>query len=144
MNRRKMICLLGSSPVLLLLSCDKGFPDSPTIITGKVIDQDGEPIAGVAVGFIGKERASVSMVPTFEAMTNTQADGSYRIEQVVPDSTDSSNIGIRRFPQVDIDTFGYIFFISVDGGTERELTLYTVNEEKYGTAITVNFIVKKV
>ncbi|MEA5426845.1 hypothetical protein [Arcicella lustrica] len=83
MKRRKFLGVLGVLPPILF-SCGKDeFPDRPTIITGKVIDENNMPVVGLKFQFSGYYLKGLSPIPTFDATEETNKDGIYTISYIV-------------------------------------------------------------
>lgn len=83
MNRRKLLRTLGSFPlVLLAVSCERKIFSRATIITGKVIDQDGNPLEGVPFDFYGERKTGFSGVPTFHISAVSDSTGQYQLSKI--------------------------------------------------------------
>lgn len=84
MKRRTFLSALSILPSMLI-SCGKDeFPDRPTIITGKVIDENNKPIVGIQLVFGGYYLKGFSPIPTFDEIVETDKDGIYKISYIVP------------------------------------------------------------
>jgi len=83
MKRRKFLGVLGILPPILF-SCGKDeFPDRPTIITGKVIDENDMPVVGLKLQFSGDYAKGLSLIPIFDVIGETNKDGIYTISHMV-------------------------------------------------------------
>ena len=84
MKRRNFLIALGVVPPLLFCSCGKDeFPSTPTVITGKVVDENDKPVEGVKFRFSGFYLKGISPIPTFGLDAETNKDGIYNISYVV-------------------------------------------------------------
>jgi hypothetical protein len=84
MKRRNFLIALGLVPPLAFVSCGKDeFPSTPTIITGKVVDENSMPAEGVKFRFSGFYLKGTSPIPTFGVDTETNKDGIYNVSYVV-------------------------------------------------------------
>ena len=89
MKRRKMLQLLGlAPPAWLLSSCHEKLPKSATVVTGKIIDDNGAPLENVGVKLLGLANKFPSVTVTFENEVLTNKDGAFSISIVVPRKTD--------------------------------------------------------
>lgn len=84
MKRRKFLGVLGILPPILF-SCGKDeFPDRPTIITGKVIDENDMPVVGLKFQFGADYAKSLFYrISIFNVIGETNKDGVYTISHMV-------------------------------------------------------------
>ena len=84
MKRRKFLIALGVVPPLVFSSCGKDeFPSTPTVITGKVVDENDKPVEGVKFRFSGFYLKGISPIPTFSLDTETNKDGIYNVSYII-------------------------------------------------------------
>ena len=84
MKRRNFLIALGVVPPLVFSSCGKDeFPSTPTVITGKVIDENNKPVEGFELQFSGYYQKGTSPVPIFDETGKTNNNGIYSISYVV-------------------------------------------------------------
>ncbi len=145
MKRQAFIKALGILPVALLQACKKSFPDTPTIVTGKVIDENNMPVEGVVLEFAGTKPKGLSAISTFRIQVATNKEGIYSLSQVIPNDTSFS----------EFSPFSYknSFFFSIQekymvlffkNGTYKEMTdRLPIQREEYGGTVTFNFQIRK-
>ena len=126
MKRRKFLIALGVLPPLVLEACKKDIPlpTTPTIITGKVIDENNMPVEGWQLMFYGIERKGVSSVDTFTEQKFTDSNGFFSFSVVVPPNTDSVTfgpLGFRYDDKLNRKNPDYLLFIEIGGKYERRL-----------------------
>lgn len=58
MKRRQSLRLLGLFPAWLA-ACKGKFPSAPTVVTGKVVDEDGLPVKDIKFTLEGNKRKGI-------------------------------------------------------------------------------------
>lgn len=135
MKRRQTLRLLGSLPIWLA-ACKGKFPSAPTVVTGKVVDENGLPAEGIELTLVGNKKKGVSPIPTFDERTKTDSDGKYTLSHVVSSNTD--------FVVFRIDTgTQYIPYIERDGQYEILGSSIIIQQKNYGKTKTINLQVRK-
>ncbi|GHB72704.1 hypothetical protein GCM10007390_28500 [Persicitalea jodogahamensis] len=129
-----MLRLLGLLPAGLA-ACNSKFPSAPTVVMGKVVDENGMPVMGIELTLGGIKKKGVSPIPTFDVRTETDRNGEYRLSHVVPSGTDF----IEFVPATGTK---YIPYIERDGQYEI-LGSFVIRSSDYGTNKTVNLQVRK-
>lgn len=140
---KKCIFLIFIS-LLSFSSCKKDkFPSTPTIITGKVIDENEIPIEGYQFQFSGKDKTNfLNSNITFDSKFETNKDGVYSTSIMVPSNTSSTTfkpIGFK-LPGGNFDPLYQNIFVFIDG---KYLPPYNISKIKYGVTNTYNFQVIK-
>lgn len=154
MNRRKLLSTLGVFPLALLaISCERKIFSRPTIITGKVIDQDGNPLKGVPFDFEGFKKTTISGVPTFLISAKSDSAGQYQLSQNIPKGTDAAWFFLRGnekvrpvFSENNIhEPSDYKVYVQKDGNYEL-LTgdLIDILRSQWGKTNTFNFKYEKI
>ena len=73
----------------LLQSCEKKYPNAETIIQGKIVDENDNPMEGVAFVFSGINKTSLlNSTGTFYQTTKSDKNGEFTISQIIPKKTD--------------------------------------------------------
>jgi hypothetical protein len=96
MKLRKFLIAFGILLPLVFSSCGKDeFPSTPTILTGKVINENDKPVEGFELKFSGYHQKGTSPIPTFDETGTTNSDGIYSISYVVSGGQTSFLPGIN-------------------------------------------------
>jgi hypothetical protein len=135
MKRRQVLRLLGMAPPVFLVSCrDSKVPSAPTIVTGKVTDENDMPIEGVLIRMYGTKRQGLSGVGTFDTEGLTDKDGNYTLSYVVPRGTDFVNIRSTASSAINDQTLRIDIYKNglAIGGSELQWG-------EYGKTTTINF-----
>ena len=144
MKRRKMLRLLGLAPPVFLVSCrDAKVPSAPTIVIGKVIDENDMPIEGASIRMYGIKQQGLSGTGTFSIDTLTGKDGNYTLSYVVPRGTDFVNVSAEGSSTVTEKTH---FIYAQKNGIGSNVIPASDAELRggdYGKTTTVNFQYKK-
>lgn len=143
MKRQAFIKALSILPVALMQACQKSFPSTPTIVTGKVIDENNLPVEGVEFQFSGIYKKGISGGgSTFNLRTQSDKDGVYRFSQVIPDATDDASIKVESNAKFDFN-FKYQVLFFFNGKYDDTGSLIPVQQSAYGTTVTLNFQIRK-
>ena len=137
MKRRQTLRLLALLPVWLG-ACKGKFPSAPTVVIGKVVDENGLPAEGIELTLVGNKKKGVSPIPTFNERTETDSDGKYILSHVVSSTTD--------FVVFDISTSNkYIPYLDKDQDGQYEIlgASLTIQPEEYGKTNTINIQIRK-
>ena len=126
MKRRKFLIALGVLPPLVLKACKKNtpLPTTPTIITGKVIDENNMPVEGWELMFYGSKLNGISAISTFQEQKFTDVNGVFSFSVIVPQDTDSvgfAPLGFRYDDKLIRKNPDYLLFIEISGKFERRL-----------------------
>ncbi|MBB5282505.1 hypothetical protein HNQ92_000626 [Rhabdobacter roseus] len=108
----------------------------PTILTGRVVDENDQPMAGIVIDFSGMRRSGFAPIPTFSETTQTDEKGNYTFSKEIPQSTTRASISLQE-PQ-DYQTY---FFI--DGNYHLLSTTFTLPREDFGKTTTLHFQLRK-
>lgn len=143
MKRRPFLSLVSIILLLALTSCEKTLTSTPTIVTGRVIDEYNTPVEGVELRFSGYDQKNVlSHSETFYLTALTDKDGIYYLSQVIPNGTDNAAIlpletGKFRFG-IDYNIFFYKDGVATLVGGPIE-----IQSQNYGKTNTFNFQIRK-
>jgi hypothetical protein len=89
-KRQAFIKTLSILPMALLQACKKSFPDAPTIVTGKVIDENNMPVEDFFFSFSGIQKNNIiNGVPTFSERKKTNKQGIYIFSVLISSDTDN-------------------------------------------------------
>ena len=147
MKREQFIKSLALSilPLALLQACKKSLPSTPTVITGKVIDENNMPVEGVKLAFSGAKMKGISPIPTFRIEAETNKAGVYSFSQVVPDGTSLNNFSPVSYKSSFFFSGReeYIIFVSKNGIYQEMRDFIMVQREDYGKTNTFNFQIRK-
>jgi hypothetical protein len=86
MKNRRLLLLLTFLP-FLFYSCKKKIPEIPTIITGKIVDENDKPIEGVLFYFGGGYRSGTNHLNSFSQQIKSDKNGIYAFTQIIPTKT---------------------------------------------------------
>lgn len=136
MKRRQSLRLLGLLPAWLA-ACKGKFPSTPTVVTGKVVDENDKPVEGIELILTGIKQKGLSPIPIFEDTAETDKDGKYTLSHIVTQSTDRVEFYLRE------DGYKYIPFINTGTQYELQAAPLTINKDEYGSTKTVNFQIRK-
>jgi hypothetical protein len=142
MKRRQFISTATTLPLLALAACEKNLPSTPTIVTGKVTDENNLPVEGVEFLFYGTDKKGLSGIPTFDLSATSDKEGIYRFSQVIPNGTDNASI----LPQESNKfRFGidYSIFFYKDGIANAATAPIEIERKKYGKENVINFQIRK-
>ncbi|MGX5858066.1 carboxypeptidase-like regulatory domain-containing protein [Dyadobacter jiangsuensis] len=78
--------------VLNFAACRDKIPDTQTTIQGVVIDQDGRVIKNAGINMYGSEQRGLKQVTVFNVTVFTDANGSYKVSQLLPKTADAVDI----------------------------------------------------
>ncbi|HEV7347807.1 carboxypeptidase-like regulatory domain-containing protein [Telluribacter sp.] len=134
MKRRQILKLLKALPAGILIACQNNFPSTPTVATGKIVDENEMPLEGVSIHLYGFKVKGFSPIPTFEERTKTDKDGTYRLSYVVPRGTHE----VRVFPEVNL-----LIKQGINGRYEKVTAPTRVPSEDYGKKLIYNFQIIK-
>lgn len=140
-----MLRLLSLAPPLLLASsCKEKFPSIPTIVTGRVVDENDIPVERVRLQLDGIKRTGVSATTTFSITADTDEDGIYTLSQIVPKETDKVAILMDAgFLEEPNGSYGYIPYIQIDGVYESVAVPHRIPASNYGKTTTINYQLRK-
>ncbi|PWJ59670.1 hypothetical protein CLV98_102504 [Dyadobacter jejuensis] len=142
MKRRQLLKLLGlASPTLLIAaSCKEKLPTSPTIVTGKIIDEKGLPLEGAGLRLSGTNWKGFTPVPTFLSVTaESDKDGNYKLSQLIPKDTEVVSILSMATDKVPTGNQGYVPYVSRNNSFVPETAPVDIARENWGKTTTLNY-----
>ncbi len=92
MKRRQLLKLLGLAPPLWLAACKDKLPSTPTVVKGKIIDENGKPLEGAGLRLSGTDVKGFAGAETFSITAESDKDGGYKLSQLIPKNTDRISI----------------------------------------------------
>ncbi|WP_025765330.1 hypothetical protein [Dyadobacter tibetensis] len=142
MKRRQLLQFLAL-PLFLASSCKEKLPDAPTIVTGKVIDENGLPLEGAGLSFYGVDNRGWSGIPTFDLTIETDKDGTYRFSSIVPKDTDDVRLFSITTSKVIIDNQNYEVYLLLEGQYQPEASPYSIPRSDWGKSTILNYQFRK-
>ena len=140
MKRRQLLKLLGLAPPLWLVACKDKLPSTPTIVTGKIIDQDGNPLEGAGLRLSGTNWKGFTPVPTFPSVTTeSDKDGNYKLSQLIPKDTEVVSILSMSTDKVPVGNQGYVPYISRNNSYVPESAPLDISSENWGKTTILNY-----
>ena len=142
MKRRKLLQILGLiPPALLAASCKEKLPSTPTIVTGKIIDENGLPSEGAGLRLTGRNIKGYGGYSTFSITIESDKDGLYRLSQFVPKDTNEMSILPYTTSKVPISVGfgGYLSYIFLKGKYTEIGAPYNIPRSEWGKTITLNY-----
>ena len=79
MKRRQMLCILCIAPAATLISCKDNLPSTSTIVRGKIIDENGNPLEGAGLRLSGANLKGFSGYDTFNITIESDKNGMYKL-----------------------------------------------------------------
>ena len=140
MKRRKFLITLGVVPPLVLAACkEDAFPTTPTVITGRVVDENDKPVEGVKFKFSGIKPKGISGYPIFDVDGITDQEGVYKISQVVTNEANTTSFLPTYSPKYS--SYQYSYYVYKDN--KYEIVGNPVRPIVYGQTNTFNFQLRK-
>lgn len=143
MKRRQLLQMLGLiPPTLLAASCKEKLPTSPTIVTGKIIDENGAPLEGAGLRLSGfNVKGYTGGYNTFSITIESDKNGLYKLSQLVPENTNQMSILPYSTNKIPLDQgFGgyhdYIFLNNKYSGLGAP---YEIPRSDWGKTIILNY-----
>ncbi|WP_025761420.1 carboxypeptidase-like regulatory domain-containing protein [Dyadobacter tibetensis] len=138
MKRRQLLQFLAL-PLFLVGSCKEKLPTSPTIVTGKIIDEKGLPLEGAGLRLSGTDVKGFAGTTTFSITTESDKDGNYKLSQIIPKNTDHISILSRPTDKVPTGNQGYAPHISRNNSFVLETAPRDIARENWGKTTTLNY-----
>ncbi len=145
MKRQQFLKQLALLPPLawMAVACKKSFPSTPTVVTGKVIDENGLPVEGVEFQFSGiYKKGFIAIGTTFDLTTQSDKDGIYKFSQIVPSNTDGADILPQSNTKFDLE-FVYQILLFLNGKYVIIGNPIPIQRNQYGTTVIINFQIRK-
>lgn len=135
MKKNHIIQLLFLTLLSGLLSCNS-VPSAPTVITGKFIDENEQPIVGYIVSMDGAKQQGVSATGTFSVTDTTDQNGNYTLSHVAGKSDDYITIGFLG--NTPATTIIHQIYVERDG-IYKKLSSIFFHRDDYGKTHIRNF-----
>ncbi len=141
MKRRKLLQILGLiPPALLAASCKEKLPSTPTIVTGKIIDENGLPLEGAGLRLTGRNIKGITAgYATFSIYVESDKEGMYRLSQLVPKETNEISILPYSTTKVPIGNQGYAHYIFLNGHYTQLGAPYDIARSDWGETTYLNY-----
>ncbi len=142
MKRRKLLKLLGLTPAGLLIasSCKEKLPSTPTIVTGKIIDENGLPLEGAGLRLTGRNIEGITGgYATFSIYMESDKEGRYKLTQLLPKDTDEVTIASMSTSKIIVDNQNYEVYILEGTIYYLETSPYNIPRTSWGKATTLNY-----
>jgi hypothetical protein len=140
-NKRQLLEMFCLAPLAALVGCKDILPSTPTIIRGKIIDGNGNPLEGAGLGFSGANLKGFSGYNTFAITTETDQNGIYELSQITTQDIEKIHILPRTTDKVPLDEGfgGYVHYIFIDGRYIALGAPYDIPRSSWGKTITLNY-----
>ncbi len=146
MKRRQLLQILGLiPPALLAASCKEKLPSTPTIVTGKVIDENGLPLAEAGLDLAGIKWDFVTPTTTKGVTKESDKDGFYELSLIVPEGTDELSLApysTKKVP-LNIGVGDFVAYLYIDQVSTKMTAPYTIPRSDWGKTTTLNFQFKR-
>ncbi|WP_149240747.1 hypothetical protein [Dyadobacter sp. 32] len=146
MKRRKLLQILGLiPPALLAASCKEKLPSTPTIVTGKIIDENGLPLEGAGLRLSGTDVKGFAGAETFSITAESDKDGNYKLSQLIPKDTDRIGILPRSTDKVPLN-IGIGDFVSYqlkNSSYDKVTAPHDIPSSEWGKTVTLHYQFKK-
>ncbi len=139
MERRPFLKILSLAPIAVLVSCKDSLPSTPTIVTGRIIDENGDPLEGAGLRLSGSNLKGFSGYDTFSITAESDRNGMYQLSQVAPEDTKQISIASRSTSQIKIDNQHYRVYVFTDGQYHLETSPYDIPRSAWGKTTTINY-----
>ncbi len=122
-------------------SCKDKLPDTPTVVSGKFIDEAGKPIGNVQLQYYGVDQLGFSARSTFDLTTSTDQDGNYSFSQIAPTGTDHVEI-LAQQPD-SMSAYEYLIYFEVSGKYLPQGSPYRIPKNSWGKSLNLNYQVRR-
>ncbi len=139
MKRRQLLKLLGLAPPLLLAGCKFKLPSTPTIVKGKIIDENGNHLEGAGLRLSGLELKGFSGTVTFSITIESDKNGLYELSQIAPAKTEQISILSRTTELILVGNQGYRPYYLIDGKIVPEESPYNILRSSWGKTTIINY-----
>lgn len=143
MKRASIFSLYLLSFSLILISCEQKLPNVTTIVTGKVVDEQGKPVEGVVFQLNGLKKKGISPIPTFDAYSTTDSTGRFEIAHLITKETEQVYLDPASSTLYDLQRDYIFFYVLDDGSTSRVTASLRIPSDRYGKTTTVNYLMRK-
>ncbi|MCE6987456.1 hypothetical protein [Dyadobacter sp. CY323] len=125
--------------ITVLVSCKDRLPSTPTIVTGRIIDENGDPLEGAGLRLSGSNLKGFSGYDTFSITAESDRNGMYQLSQVAPEDTEQISIASRSTSQIKIDNQHYKVYVFADGQYHLSASPYDISRSAWGKTTTINY-----
>ncbi len=141
MKRRQLLKLLGFAPPLWLAACKDKLPSTPTIVKGKIIDENGNPLEGAGLRLTGREIKGFSGTVTFSITIESDKDGLFKLTQIAPDRTEEISILPMSTDRITLDQGfgGFVSYILINGNYEKIASPQYIPRSSWGKTTIINY-----
>jgi hypothetical protein len=139
MARNWMLKLIVAFILVAFGGCNEKTPETPTIIVGKVIDENGLPVKGAGIVFYGIHEMGLSGYETFSNKVETDKNGTYSISEVLSDKTTSLETAPTSTDSISIQLGGYKPYIFIEGKYVPFASTYILPRDNWGKTLTLNY-----
>lgn len=122
-------------------SCTEKLPDTPTMVSGKFIDEEGKPLENVQLQYSGVDQRSFSARSTFDLTTRTDKNGNYAFSQVAPNGTDHLEI-LAEQPD-SMSAYEYLIYFEISGEYFPQGSPYRIPKNSWGKSLNLNYQIRK-
>ena len=145
MKRRQLLKLLGLAPPLWLAACKDTLPSTPTIVKGKIIDENGLPLEGAGLGLSGINWEGFNPFPTFTIVTESDKEGNYKFSQLIPKDTEVVNILPRSTDKIplNIGVGDFVSYQLKNNIYDKVTAPHDIPRSEWGKTTIINYQFKK-
>lgn len=144
-SRKNSILKLSLLIPFILSSCERPpVPNTPTVVMGVVVDENGTPLEGVPFTLDGYQRKGISEVPTFSSIYFTSnTNGEFVVEKLLPPKT--QELLISAGDNQKFHFFGpnaYSLYVLRNGVYSDTNLNVKIAQESYGDTTILNLQIK--
>ncbi len=142
MKRRDFFYIAVLLPFTMLTACKK-YDSWNTVVMGKVVDENNQPVEGMSFQFLGYERKGLGTLTTFDIHTQSDSEGRYEVAFLIPSSTDEAVFGGTGNDKFKFGTTHDLLRES-EGKYVDFISYLTIPKRSYGETTIINFqVIKK-
>lgn len=138
---------LGTQLIIVFLvitgigSCTQKLPDTPTVVSGKFIDEGGKSLENVQLQYSGVDQRGFSARITFDLTTRTDKNGNYAFSQVAPNGTDHLEI-LAEQPD-SMSAYEYLIYFEISGEYFPQGSPYRIPKNSWGKSLNLNYQIRR-
>lgn len=130
--------------IVALAGCKEKLPSTPTIVTGKIVDENNQPMSGIIFELYGIDQTGIlKQRETFNIKSESDKDGKYEVSVLIPNTTNW--VTFRISPMNTLRIFNNYQTFYLNGLIyEPFQDKVEIQREKYGKTTTINFQLRKI
>lgn len=130
--------------VAALAGCKEKLPSTPTIVTGKIVDENNQPMSGIIFELYGIDQTGIlKRHETFNIKSESDKDGKYEVSVLIPNTTNQVTFRISAMNPLRIFNNYQTFYLNglIYEPFQDDVE---IQREKYGKTTTINFQLRKI